>query len=152
MSQESMVQERRAQSLDRLRSLVRTRTETLSLFSELASKRPFKPEPVVQELLQTFCEALVDYTASAHFQLYRFIQDGSERRRDVLQAAQDVYDQIAETTGQILDFNDKYDCEDHCDNLSALAEDLSRLGEVLADRINLEDRIIGALQNTARRR
>ena len=148
MSQESMVQERRAQSLDRLRSLVRTRTETLSLFSELASKRPFKPEPVVQELLQTFCEALVDYTASAHFQLYRFIQDGSERRRDVLQAAQDVYDQIAETTGQILDFNDKYDCED----LSALAEDLSRLGEVLADRINLEDRIIGALQNTARRR
>lgn len=95
--------------------------------------------------LQEFCEALVDYTAGAHFQLYRFIDEGTERRTKVKEIADQVYPFIAKTTQDILDFNEKYDCEDHCDNLSHLDEDLSKLGEILADRILYEDQIIAAL-------
>ena len=56
--------ERRASSLDKLATLLETRTETLTLFSQLAGMRPYQPNKEVQTLLQEFCETLVDYTAS----------------------------------------------------------------------------------------
>ena len=143
--------ERRAKSLGDLHTLIKTRTETLSLLSQLAGMRPFKPEHDVQMVLKEFCETLVDYTASAHFQLYRFIEEGRERRRAVLEVADKVYPRIAETTEKILDFNDSYDCDEHCENLSRLADDLSQLGEVLADRIQMEDQVVQALQRQSRK-
>lgn len=137
--------ERRARSHKEIDDLVETRTDALSLYSELASKRPFTPEHNTQTLLQSFCESLIDYTASAHFQLYRHIDEDRERRAPVRQVADEIYPTISEITQAILDFNDKYDCEDHCTNLSELADDLSSLGERLADRIELEDRLIKVL-------
>jgi len=142
---EAQVLERRAQSHREIGALVESRTDTLSLLSELASRQPFKPEHSTQSLLQNFCESLIDYTASAHFQLYRHIDENKERRVSVREIAEEIYPRIAETTQNILDFNDKYDCEDHCDNLSELASDLSKLGEELADRIELEDQLISVL-------
>lgn len=137
--------ERRARSHSEINALVECRTDALALYSKLASKQPFKPEHDTQTLLQNFCESLIDYTASAHFQLYRHIDEERERRQAVLQVADEVYPTISEITQQILDFNDKYDCEDHCSSLDDLANDLSTLGERLADRIELEDKIIEVL-------
>jgi regulator of sigma D len=137
--------ERRYAAQTKHDTLLASRTTTLSLYSQLAALRPFKPDEDVQLTLQEFCEALVDYTASAHFQLYRFIDEGTERRKNVLQISEQVYPNIADTTQKILDFNEKYDCEDHCDNLSELDGDLSSLGEILADRILYEDQVIAAL-------
>jgi len=134
--------ERRASSLDKLNTLLETRTETLMLFSQLAGMRPYQPNTELQTILQEFCETLVDYTASAHFQLYRFIEEDAERRTEVRKVAETIYPDIAASTRFILDFNEKYDCEDHCDNLSRLEQDLSKLGEILADRITLEDQVI----------
>lgn len=134
--------ERRSKSLSKLHTLLETRTETLTLFGQLAGMRPYQPDKELQLLLQEFCETLVDYTASAHFQLYRFIEEDAERRTEVRKIAEKIYPEIAASTRFILDFNEKYDCEDHCDNLSMLEQDLSKLGEVLADRITLEDQII----------
>ncbi|MGD8560674.1 MAG: Rsd/AlgQ family anti-sigma factor [Gammaproteobacteria bacterium] len=142
---EAPVVERRAQSHREISALVESRTDTLALLSELASKQPFNPDHDTQVLLQNFCESLIDYTASAHFQLYRYIDENKERRVAVREAAEKVYDRISETTQSFLDFNDKYDCEDHCDNLSELASDLSKLAEELADRIELEDQIISVI-------
>lgn len=138
-------QERRSESHTRLHTLLDTRKETLSLFNQLAEMRPFTPDRESQLMLQEFCEAIVDYTASAHFQLYRFIDDGTERRSDVSEVAEKVYPRIADMTKVILAFNEKYDCSDQCNNLQDLADDLSQLGEVLADRILLEDELIGLL-------
>ena len=137
--------ERRYAAQTKHDTLLESRTETLSLYTQLAALRPFKPDQGVQLVLQEFCEALVDYTASAHFQLYRFIDEGTERRQNVLEISEQVYPNIANTTQQILDFNEKYDCEDHCNNLSSLDGDLSLLGEILADRILYEDQVIAAL-------
>jgi regulator of sigma D len=137
--------ERRLGSQDKLTTLMRTRKETLALLSQLAGLRPYKPDQELQLLLQEFCESLVDYTASAHFQLYRFIEEGTERRAGVRAVADKVYPRIADITQVILDFNEKYDCGDHCNNLGSLDPDLSYLAEILADRISLEDQIIEVL-------
>ncbi len=150
METQSVASERRSTSQEKLSTLLQTRTETLSLYTQLANLRPFKPTNEVQMLLQEFCEALVDYTASAHFQLYRFIEDDSERRASVRTLAADIYPTIADSTQFILDFNERYDCEDHCNNLASLDRDLSKLGEMLADRIQLEDQIVDLLQRGRR--
>lgn len=139
------LEERRKTVRSKFHTLLETRTETLVLFSALVGLRPFKPDSDVQMLLQEFCESLVDYSASAHFQLYTYIESGDERREAVRQLAEQYYPRIAEITRLILEFNEKYDCEDSCDNLSLLDEDLTVLGEALAERINAEDKIIQAM-------
>ncbi|MDH5445011.1 MAG: sigma D regulator [Gammaproteobacteria bacterium] len=143
-STQSAPVERRTGSFEKLHTLLETRNATLTLFSQLAGMRPFNPDKEMQRTIQEFCEALVDYTASAHFQLYRFIEEDAERRTEVRKVAEKIYPEISASTRFILDFNEKYDCEDHCDNLANLEQDLSKLGEVLADRITLEDQIISS--------
>lgn len=137
--------ERRAESHKQIEALVSSRTDTLTLYSKLAASKPFSLNKSTQKLLQDFCESLIDYTAGAHFQLYRFIDERKERRKPVLDVAEQVYPGIAESTQQILDFNDKYDCEDHCEDFKQLEVDLSKLGVILADRLELEDRLISIL-------
>ncbi len=137
--------ERRASSLKAIKQMVETRTEMLSLFNQLVSQRPFSGISDAAQLLQEFCQSLVDYTAEAHFRLYRYIETRNERRQSIVQIAQQVYPRISDITQHILDFNDKYDTEEHCRDLSALEKDLSVLGEELADRIEQEDKLIAAL-------
>ena len=139
--------DRRAQSHTEIDALVESRNGALTLLGELASKQPFIPDHDTQLLLQNFCESLIDYTASAHFQLYRHLDEEKERRGAVIEVAEQVYSDIAESTQIILDFNDKYDCEDHCKDLSHLAADLSKLAELLADRIEHEDQVVSAMRS-----
>lgn len=147
MSAENQVLvERRGQSHKDIELLIESRNETLALFGRLVEKRPFKAEHDTQVLLQNFIESLIDYTASAHFQLYRHIDEDKERRAPVQEIAGQVYPRISEITQDFLEFNDKYDCEDHCDNLDELSNDLSKLGEKLADRIEMEDQLIGVMR------
>ena len=137
--------DRRQRSRERLDALVSSRTETLALLSELASRQPFNPEPSIEKALRSFCEALIDYTASAHFQLYRYLADNRERRASVLSVADDHYPKIIETTDQILRFNDKYESMSLDNSVEFLAMDLSNLAEVIAERIQLEDDVINAM-------
>lgn len=134
----------RRRSMVAIERLVNARTEVLSLYALLGDAKPFKDVAAAQELVQEFCQSLVDYAASAHFQLYRYFAEKNERRQEVADVAADIYPQVLEITNVILDFNDKYDCADQCSNLDKLDEDLSILGEQLADRIELEDRLITA--------
>ena len=141
--------DRRSKSREKLATLVKTRSETLSLYSELANQRPFEADEVTSEALQEFCQALIDYAASAHFQLYRYISDKLERRTPVLDVADKIYPRIVQTTDTILRFNDKYEDVDilngNAEVLALLDSDLSSLGETLAERIQLEDQVIGAI-------
>jgi regulator of sigma D len=141
----AVIEERRSQSGDLVAKLVAERTEMLATFCRLAGIEPYLPDRPVQRLLQEFCQILVDYVAAGHFALYERIVEGKERRQEVANAAAEFYPRIAETTDTALDFNDKYDCEDHCTALESLAEDLSRLGEELAVRIELEDKLLAAM-------
>ena len=150
LEQQAVTGDRRVRSASQINKIVDARNEMLSLFGELIAKRPFVTESTVPTLLQQFCQALVDYTAHAHFQLYRHFAEKRERRVSVSKVADQIYPEILIITQAILDFNEKYDCEDHCEGLSSLDQDLSALGEKLADRIELEDRLIAVFASGRR--
>lgn len=139
------LEERRQTVRNKFHTLLETRTETLALFSALVGMRPFQAGSEVPMVLQEFCESLVDYSASAHFQLYSYIESDQERRGTVRDLAEQYYPRIAEITQLILEFNEKYDDEEKCEDLSALDRDLTVLGEALAERITYEDKIISAM-------
>ena len=138
--------DRRSNSLGKLDALVSSRTATLALLADLATRQPFNPEPSMEKALRQFCEALIDYTASAHFQLYRYLADNRERRTSVLTLADKLYPTIVETTDVILRFNDKYETMSLDNRVEFLAIDLSNLGECLADRLQCEDEVIKAMR------
>jgi len=143
--------ERRSQSHRAIQKLVDHRTQMLSLYGELAAHRPFtsaENSEYIGNLLQRFCQALIDYTADAHFRLYRFVDNNKERRTSVVDVAHNVYPYIEQTTQLILDFNDKYDVDGEYKDLNALERDLSMLGEKLADRIEHEDRLVEVLSRS----
>lgn len=147
-----VVKERRASSQAMIRELVGVRDHVLALYGDLATKHPYQDAKSVTDLLQEFCESLIDYTADTHFRLYRYIDEKRERRKEVIEIADRVYGGILDSTDAILNFNDKYDFtkgREHID-ITDLEQDLSRLGERLADRIELEDQIIAALSRERR--
>ena len=141
----STAKERRQGSQDLVAKLIKERTEMLVTFCRLAGIEPYTVEKSVQKLIQEFCQILVDYVAAGHFALYERILEGKERRQEVAAIAGNIYTRIAQSTQNALDFNDKYDCGDHCTELESLSQDLSRLGEDLAMRIELEDRLLAAM-------
>ena len=148
----TLVNERRAGTQKVIAKLQAERTEMLVLFCRVAGLETYSDNPrrvpaaqPVQEILQEFCQILVDYIATGHFGLYERIANGQERRRQIADLAAELYPRIAQSTQLALDFNDKYDCEDHCTNLGSLQNDLSKLGEILAQRIEWEDKLIEAM-------
>lgn len=121
------------------------RQKLLVIYAELAAVNEFSDDDAEQGArVQAFSQALVDYVSSWHFEVYqRLLHEGQEHLGDASLAAADaLFQQIAPTTEQALDFNDKYLA---VDDLSSLTRDLSRLGEALGARFELEDRIIANL-------
>lgn len=137
--------ERRIGTQDIVDKLLSERQEVLVLFCQVAGLEPYTPEKSTTDLLQDFCQVLVDYSAFGHFEIYQRIVNGDERRSQVIQVAEEVFDRIAEASEVAVDFNDRYDAADHTLDLGRLSTDLSQLGEELAMRIEMEDRIIDAL-------
>ena len=95
--------------------------------------------------MSRFSQVLVDYVAAGHFGLYERIAEGRERRRRVVEVAKEVYPQIVETTNAAVDFNDTYERSDKSGLTGELAAQLPKLGECIALRIELEDRILGEM-------
>ncbi len=140
------VPDRRAQGRAMIGRMLEERQEMLVLFCRVAGLEPFATDGGDgPRTLQGFCQVLIDYISAAHFSLYARIIDGSERRHGVLALAAELYGQIERCTETAIVFNDKYDRAQETEALDRLAGDLSALGEALACRIELEDRLIGAL-------
>ena len=115
------------------------------MFCRVAGLEPYEHTTPSVEVLQEFCQVLVDYSAFGHFEIYERIVAGRERRSQVVEVAREVYPRIAEASEVAVEFNDKYDASDHTLDLHQLERDLGKLGEELAIRIEMEDRIIEAL-------
>ena len=144
-SPDDVLQDRRTASQHFLQELVEHRGQMLSCFNDLLSSRPYNDRDQILEPLISFCQLLIDYTADAHFRIYSYLEEGRERRQPVLEVAREVYPAIMKTTDTILDFNDRYRIEENVlPEIDSLEADLSRLGESLADRIELEDRLIAS--------
>ena len=145
--------DRRARTRKEIKQLIAERNNVLSQYYSLASHADQNPEnsEETMELLQEFCQDLVDYLATGHFEIYRRIEEKEERRSEIMQLANQVFDRISETTAVAVAFNDLYDTSEdfNPDVLNQLPEQLSKLGEELATRIDLEDRFINTLLSTA---
>ncbi len=98
----------------------------------------------VAPLVRALCEIMVDYTSAGHFEVYdQLVKEGQEFNDDEgLKKAAESFKIVDATTEGILDFNDKYQ---ETDDLDAILGDLSKLGEVLAARIDAEDNMIEVL-------
>lgn len=137
--------ERRVGTQVVIEKLLAERQSLLVMYCELAGMETKPDRDGEDKLLQRFCELLVDYSAFAHFEIYERIIDGRERRGKVVDAARKAYPRIAEASQAAVDFNDKYDANAHALKLEGLHSDLNQLGEDLAVRIEMEDKIIEAL-------
>lgn len=93
-----------------------------------------------------FAEVLVDYVSLGHFGLYERILSGTERRESLIAVATDIYPEFSEVTELSVSFNDKYENAGEASALTNLADDLSALGESLARRFELEDRLCGLMR------
>ncbi len=140
--------ERRTGSRELVDNLLKERQQLLVRFCQLAGLEPYTPDKPVATRLQDFCQILVDYLAAVHFELYTRFSDGRERRQAVLNVADTHYSRITLTTEHAVDFNDKYEKINWSTVLETLPDDLSELGEVLAARFELEDRLFAALLTT----
>jgi regulator of sigma D len=125
------------------------RQKMLVLFERCAGVEPYANERPNDELLQEFSQILVDYIASGHFGLYERISEGKERRRGILELAEQLYPRIANTTQVAVEFNDIYEKSNGRAIEGDLLKMLSKLGEELAVRIDLEDQLISEMLGSA---
>ena len=133
--------ERRQASQSLIDELFKERRQVWSLYCRIAELKPFSSEQLVHESLTEFSQLLVDYVSLGHFGIFQRVIDGQERRASVLSAANEIYPSFAETTDAAVAFNDKYENKENKNYVRDLEQDLSALGENLAKRIELEDRL-----------
>lgn len=136
------IQERRSASQELIQHMLTERNQLLSLLLQVSTENSGDDKIQSASDLEEFIQVLVDYIAAGHFGLYERISEGKERRKAVSDLAVEIYPRIEQTTEIALSFDEKYNPENNGVNLIHLQKDLSRLGEELATRIELEDQLI----------
>ena len=123
------------------------RRELLVKYGELGEIKTFDGANVSHgHKLQAFCQLLVDYVSTGHFEIFEQLAGEGKAfsDRDGLKEGADLMEKIQPSTELILDFNDKYLATD---DLEALSLDLSNIGEALAQRFESEDTMIAVLHD-----
>lgn len=147
--------ERRARTRKEIKQLIEERNSVLSQYYNLAkyTEDPDNDLSSTIELLEEFCQDLVDYMATGHFEIYRRIEDGNERRDEISTLAEKILPRINNTTQIAIAFNDLYDDTTNIESsaIDQLPNYLAKLGEELATRIDLEDQFINTLLTTRSR-
>ena len=133
--------DRRQQNHELITKLTNERQEVMALYRDFTELKPFSANDALKSLLTQFSQILVDYVALGHFGVYERVLSGNERRGRVLVVAQEIYPEFSATTDAVISFNDKYDNVDKIEIFDDLEQDLSVIGENLAKRIDLEDRL-----------
>lgn len=98
--------------------------------------------------LNHFCDILIDYVSAGHFEVYEQIVGECETNgRASMQLLEQLYPKISETTDIVVNFNDKYSQFSEHSIMKNLDNDLSQLGEAIAQRVELEDSLIDTLKH-----
>ena len=133
--------ERRQRASQLIAELQNERQEVWSLYCHVAELKPFSVNDTVKKQLTNFSQLLVDYVSLGHFGVYERLLAGTERRQGVLSVAREIYPEFSSITDAAISFNDKYQNIEEINSFDDLEQDLSALGESLAIRIDLEDRL-----------
>ena len=141
--------DRRSRTRREIKQLIAERNEVLSMYCNLAGcdGTSVNTDEIQADQIQEFCQLLIDYIAIGHFELYQRISEGIERRHEIVTLADSIYPRIEKTTQVAVEFNDKYDSGRDLTEITKdqLTSHLSKLGEELATRIELEDQLINTL-------
>lgn len=147
--------ERRERTRKEIKQLIENRSDVLAQYYNLVklTDDDNKDAADTLELVEEFCQKLVDYMAAGHFEIYRRIEEGSERRDKILKLAEKIMPRINDTTQVAIAFNDIYDSTSAVDEeaIDQLPKCLAKLGEELATRIDLEDQFINLLLTASHR-
>jgi len=125
-----------------VKELLQERVQLLSTFCELAGTDESTAEALRRRLLERFCQLLIDYASLWQFEIHDLLLQGGQHHPDARAALGRLQPRIAQASEVALDFNDRYDGTEHPLDLSRLDRHLSRLGEMLANRFDAEDRVI----------
>lgn len=130
---------------DAVKSLIKLRNNTLSLYQQLMSFQPFTETPELREILEDFCEQLVDYSGKVHFTLLSNIEQNFSQQDDILQLAEELSQRLVENTQCLLDFQDEYNNDVEKTDIAHLTDKLGKVGECIANRITYEDKLMNAI-------
>lgn len=91
-----------------------------------------------------FCTSLIDYISAGHFRIYDKIMDQLKKKgMDSTREIETLYYNIVETTGLLVEFNDKYaDSAELENNLENFDEDISKVGLLMEKRFEFEDQLV----------
>lgn len=123
------------------------RQELIVSYTALAQQARAGESPAPKQV-QDLCDIMVDYTSAGHFEIFEQLCREAEAFSDqnALELSRKIFPLIQKSTDVILDFNEVYGAATPSEqSMQQLADELSHLGEHLADRFQHEDILIETL-------
>ncbi|SHH98171.1 Rsd/AlgQ family anti-sigma factor [Ferrimonas marina] len=126
-----------------------SRRQLLITYCQLAGLPPYgeAKEALPEEgHIKQFCNQLVDYVSEGHFEVYDQVASACERNGEKSKTlANSLLPKINASTDSALDFNDKFTNGVDEDVLLELDAELSKLGQAMEERFELEDKLLETL-------
>lgn len=98
--------------------------------------------------LRKLCGLLVDYVSAGHFEVYHeLLREGEAFDDGGAARATAILANLQDSTAAALHFDEQYGEATSIVDAGLLAKDLSRLGESMAARFELEDRLVAILHH-----
>lgn len=141
----SAVSDTSSNNLHLVAALQEERSAVWSLYCRIAEMKPFSSENAVRPILSAFSQLLIDYISLGHFSIYEHLIVEKQHQTSVLTYAEQIYPAFSNITASAVSFSDTYDDGKRNFKTDKLAQDLSVLGEHLAERMELEDRLCSML-------
>jgi regulator of sigma D len=135
-----MNSEKKQQAYQLIAELQKERQEVWSLYCNIAELIPFSANRTVRKKLARFSEILIDYVSLGHFGVCEYLFAGADSLDPALSVVEKIELALSASTEVAVSFNDKYE-SDAAIIPDELKQDLSALGENLAIRSELEDRL-----------
>lgn len=133
--------EKKQQAYQLIAELQNERQEVWALYCHIAELIPKSANQAVRKKLARFSEILIDYVSLGHFGVCECLFRDADSQDPALSVAKEIYPVLSSTTEAAVLFNDKYENGVATTIFDDLKQDLSALGESLAKRIDLEDRL-----------
>ncbi len=111
------------------------------MYCHIAELMPFSANQSVRKKLGRIAEIRIDYVSLGHFGVCERLFRDADSQDPALSVAKEIYPALSSTTDAVVSFHDKYESGAAPTILDDLKQDLSALGESLAKRIDLEDRL-----------
>ncbi len=126
---------------------LRERQDLIVRYCDLIGRGDFDDCETAVTTFRQFCQVLLDYVSAGHFEVYeQLIEEAQEFNDGGMELVNDLFPNIQKTTLSALDFNDKFDkTPEELEEINAMLPELSKLGEKLEERFELEDMLIARL-------